>query len=401
MQSVRNDEWGVIERLLPEGGMEAARETRAFLRARYLDSPAPLLRILLFHAVNDAGMRETMAQARASGIAELSQVALFKRLRTAGDWLAWLGAGLCRRLRDEPSLPKGLRPRVVDSTTIQGPASKGITWRLHYALDLRTLTCDWFEVTDVHGGEFLERTPLTPGDVVLADRNFLRPEGVRAAGQNHGHVLIRMRWTHPAMVTPEGNQFQAVTHAGKLSAGKIGEWRVQLCDPQGAPIPGRVVAIRLPAPLAEAAKRRALRQAERAGRRADPRSLVAAQLVMLFTTLPESILNAEAVLELYRYRWQIELAFKRLKQLLQIGQLPHKDPAVARSWILAKLVIALLLETLSRNARVFSPWGYDIGNTRPTSNQPLALDCRVPECNAAGTLPFTRNPRTTKESRGN
>jgi len=79
---------------------------------------------------------------------------------------------------------------------------------------------------------------------------------------------------------------------------------------------------------------------------------------MVFTTIPAPLLGAGEVLELYRCRWQIELAFKRLKQLLKLGRLPHQAPDIARTWILAKLVIALLLETLYRNARAFSPWGY-------------------------------------------
>ena len=105
MQPAANDEWRVIESLLPSGWREAAREQRAFRRARYVKDPAVLLRLLLFHAVNDGGLRETVAQAHASGIATMSQVALLKRLRTAGPWLAWIGAGLCRALRDEPRLP--------------------------------------------------------------------------------------------------------------------------------------------------------------------------------------------------------------------------------------------------------------------------------------------------------
>jgi IS4 transposase len=84
---------------------------------------------------------------------------------------------------------------------------------------------------------------------------------------------------------------------------------------------------------------------------------------MVFTTLPRALLSDVAILELYRYRWQIELAFKRLKQLLKIGRLPHQDPVAAKSWIHAKLVVALLLEMLFRSARAFSPWGYDIKGT--------------------------------------
>src|SRR5512147_3050202 len=96
------DEWGIIEKLLPAGWKEAARTEGAFRRARYLTDPAPLLRVLLFHAVNDGGLRETVAQARVSGIVEMSQVALLKRLRTAGNWLAWLGRELCRSFRERP-----------------------------------------------------------------------------------------------------------------------------------------------------------------------------------------------------------------------------------------------------------------------------------------------------------
>jgi hypothetical protein len=320
--------------------------------------PAVLLRLLLFHAVNDGGLRETVAQARASGIATMSQVALLKRLRTSGKWLAWIGAGLCRALREVPRLPQGLRPRAVDSTTVQGPASKGTDWRVHYALDLTTLTCDWYELTDAHGGELLERTPMRKGDVLLGDRNYLRPAAVRAAVNAGAHVLLRLRWTHSRMWDRGGRDFSALGHARRLKVGQVGEWPVVLRDPEGAPIDGRVIATKLPAPVAAKAERRVVKTSIKKSKTSDPRSLEAAHFVMVFTTLPAAMLAAADVLELYRFRWQIELAFKRLKQLLKLGRLPHKHAQAAQGWILAKLVIALLLETLYRNARAISPWGF-------------------------------------------
>jgi hypothetical protein len=359
MQPVKRDEWSVIELLLPAGWKEAAREHKAFRRARYTMDPASLLRLLLFHAVNSDGLRETVAQARASGIAQMSQVALLKRLRTCSAWLAWLGMQLCRKLREEPRWPQELRPRAIDSTTVQGPASKGTDWRVHYSLDLLSLTCDWFELTDAHGGELLERTPLRKGDVLLGDRNYLRCAGVRTAVKAGAHVLIRLRWTHAAMKLRSGRDFRALTHARRLRVGKVGAWPVQLLDPEGDPIEGRVVIMRLPAPLAAQAERRVTQRSSKKSKRVDPRSLQAAHFVMIFTTVPKQLLSAIDVIELYRYRWQIELAFKRLKQLLKIGRLPHKDPAAAKGWIHAKLLVALLLETLFRNARALSPWGFE------------------------------------------
>lgn len=367
MRAPPKNEWRVIETLLPVGWKDAAKQQKAFQRARYLTEPATLLRLLLFHAVNDGGLRETVAQARASGIARMSQVALLKRLRTSGQWLAWLGAELCRSLREAPRLPQGLRLRAVDSTTVQGPASKGTEWRVHYSLDLITLNCDWYELTDSHGAELLERTPMQKGDVILADRNYLRPVGARAAADAGAHLLVRLRWRHAQMHDEQGRVFYALAHARKLKVGRVGEWPVRLLAPGGKPIRGRVVATKLPAPLAEKGERMAAKSSKKKGNLADPRSLEAAHFVMVFTTLPKALLAARNVLELYRYRWQVELAFKRLKQLLKFGRLPHKDSRSARTWILAKLVVALLLETLYRNARAFSPWGYRLEALSPSA----------------------------------
>lgn len=360
MKPAPKDEWRVIQSLLPTGWREAAREQGAFRRARYMDDPGTLLRLLLFHAVNDGGLRDTVAQAKASQLVSLSQVALLKRLRTSARWLAWIGAGLCREFRADPTLPHGLRPRAVDSTTVQGPASTGTDWRVHYAFDLATLTCDWYEVTDAHGGERLERTPMAPGDVLLADRNYLRPAAVRAAVHAGAYVLLRLRWAHPAMRDVNGRAFHALPRTRTLRVGHVGEWPVHLLDPAGAPLPGRVITIKLPAPLAAKAERRAAKAAAKKHRRPDRRSLTAAHFVMVFTTIPAAILPGPAVLDLYRFRWQIELAFKRLKQLLKLSRLPHQDPLAAQGWILAKLVVALILETLHRTAVAISPWGYHV-----------------------------------------
>lgn len=366
MDAVGGDEWGVIEGLLPSGWKDAARDLGAFRRARYIMDPGPLLRTLLFHAVTDTGLRGTAAQLRASGIAELSQVALLKRLRTSGAWLSWLGQELCKELRECPPLPRGMRVRAVDSTTVQGPASKGTDWRVHYSLDLLTLNCDWHELTDQHTGESLGRVPVQRGDVLLCDRNYLQPEGLRTVTEAGGRVLIRLRWNHSAMTDRRGREFKALAHARKLRVNQVGQWAVRIKSGRRT-IDGRVVAVRLPAPLASRAEGRARRRASKHGyRRADPRSLEAAHFVLLFTTVPKEDLSAVDVLELYRFRWQIELAFKRLKQLLKIGRLPHQEVRAARSWILAKLVVALVLEKLYRKGSYFSPWGFRLKAT-PTS----------------------------------
>jgi hypothetical protein len=86
-ESARLDEdWVVIESLLPPGWKEAARTTGALRRERGFDSPGTLLRVLLMHLVDGCSLRETAARAQAGGLAQVSDVALLNRLRSCGEW---------------------------------------------------------------------------------------------------------------------------------------------------------------------------------------------------------------------------------------------------------------------------------------------------------------------------
>ena len=51
----------------------------------------------------------------------------------------------------------------------------------------------------------------------------------------------------------------------------------------------------------------------------------------------------------------IELAFKRLKSLLGIGRLPVRSEALARSWLFAHLIMALLIEDASKELLASHP----------------------------------------------
>jgi hypothetical protein len=358
-----HSEWAIIEKLLPAGWKEKARELGAFRRTgERLKTPGTLLQLLLFHAANQGGVRDSTAQAAAAGLPRVSGVALLDRMETAGPWLRWIAAGLAADLRAAGRRQEqwALRPRILDGTCVQGPAVKQPDWRLLFTLDLVTLNCDWHELTDGHVAEVtaLERVPVTPGDVLLGDRNFLTHRGTKAVMDQGGHILVRLRWSHPAMVDKRGKKANALGFARTLRPNQVGDWQVELVDPQtDARVPGRIVALRLPHPLAQKA---AIRRAKNKSRKPDPRSIESCEYTFIFTTLPESALSARKVLELYRHRWQVELVFKRLKQILEIGNLPHKRRDRGVSWIMAKLILALLLEKLHRQAMTFSPWGYDL-----------------------------------------
>lgn len=52
----------------------------------------------------------------------------------------------------------------------------------------------------------------------------------------------------------------------------------------------------------------------------------------------------DRVIAIYRLRWRIELAFKRPQSGLGIHRLVARNPVMARNWLLAHLILALMIE---------------------------------------------------------
>ncbi len=141
--------------------------------------------------------------------------------------------------------------------------------------------------------------------------------------------------------------------------GKILDLPVQF-EHEGERFKLRLCAVRKSAAATAAARRHARYEQERKGGMVRETTLELAAYVCVVTSLPAQVISGRQVLELYRCRWQIELAFKRLKSLLSAGHLPKKDPKSCRAWMQAKVLIALLTDKLIIESELFSPWGYGL-----------------------------------------
>jgi hypothetical protein len=365
MDSAAEESWGLLLSLLPADWEQQAVLCGAVERLRGFRSAGDLLRVLLMHAGKGYSLRETAVRARRLGLAEVSDVALLLRMRKVEHW--W--RQLCIGLLQESGWSVGADPRrwnlrAVDGAVVQEPGRTGAQWRIHYSLRLPSLECDSFEITAVQGegtGEKLERLAVAPGDLILADRGFCRPEGVAAVTGQGGGLIVRLHSTSLPLYE-EGRRFAVLEHLRQLTRpGQIGEWGIQVRSAAGW-IPGRLCALRKSERATAQAERRVERKAQKNGKITRPVTLEFARYVPLFTTLPDSDCSAAEILELYRSRWQIELAFKRLKSLAQLGHLPKHDEHAARSWLYGKLLLSLLGQKLARHGRAFSPWGYSLAD---------------------------------------
>jgi IS4 transposase len=111
-----------------------------------------------------------------------------------------------------------------------------------------------------------------------------------------------------------------------------------------APLSARLIIVPLPPDKAEAARRLMRQKARKWGYTASAEALATAGCLMLITSLDATDWPAERVLALYRRRWQVELAFKRLKSLLDLEALRAFDSGLVSAWIHAVLLVALLID---------------------------------------------------------
>lgn len=371
-RSLVEEEWQYVVSLLPRDFEERAFAKLAIRRRRNIATAEDLLRLVLAYSVCDFSLRQLAAWAKVSGLAELSDVAALKRLCGASEWLGdlvmtWLSErGLTRQVPP-------LSVRVVDASVVMAPGGVGVDWRVHAGLDLGAMRLTSLEVTGPDGGETLARHMVAPGEVVLADRGYAHREavaGVLAAG---GHVVVRGNWQNFPLETRAGSAVDVVASLETLAAGEIGDWPVRFRVGRKR-YPVRLIAVKKSAPATAREQKHIRYRAQRKRRRPDPRSLRAAAYVYVITDLPPDILPPAEALELYRLRWQIELAFKRLKSILRLDRLRAHKPQLAKTYLYGKLLAALILDELCETAVAFFPWGFPLFTHPPLS---LALADRA------------------------
>jgi IS4 transposase len=197
-----------------------------------------------------------------------------------------------------------------------------------------------------------------PGDLVMGDRVYARPGGLHHVVAAKGDFLVRLGQRSLSLTQADGTTFDLAKVLDESDRTGSHDVAVQVLDgrdPKREPLAARLVVLKKPPEAAAKACKKALRESQRGGHENNPLSLRAAEHLMLITSLAPDNASPDQLAALYRLRWRIELAFKRLKSLLHIDRLPAKDEGLARAWIFAHLIAALLIEDLSPELRDSPP----------------------------------------------
>jgi IS4 transposase len=157
--------------------------------------------------------------------------------------------------------------------------------------------------------------------------------------------VIRIGWQNLPLQDREGRSFSLTQWLAVQSidpSATPAQVAVWVKTPQGR-FPVRVIARAIPPDKAMLIRQKLRATANKRKTRLDERTLLAAGFVMVVSNLPELTWDASDILALYRFRWQIELVFKRLKSILTFDHLRATDPQLAQVYLLTKLLITLLL----------------------------------------------------------
>ena len=323
---------------------QICRQTGAMRRTRVVKSATELLELCLIHGLSVGSLRTTAAIF--SGCHRpISDVGVLKRLNNAAPFL--------RELLRRMLVPDEFQHRAVDATVLVSPGGTTSDWRMHAVLGLAAdgVQPVAFELTAGAGpdsAEHLMRAPHPPGAVLLGDRGLSSVKQLHAAVTAGHHVLVRVSLGQLAWYAPDGDRVPAerlIAESRGLTPGGCREWPIEVQTREGERVRLRLIACRLSPSAAKRELRKSERVASRKGHR-KPRGITRAQSEWLWivTSLPTTTYSAADAAMLYRLRWQIELYFKHLKSDLAMDKLRAKQPAQVATWVLSKLLLAVLVD---------------------------------------------------------
>jgi hypothetical protein len=320
----------------------SAREHKALQRRRGVRSAEALVHLALLYGPGGLSLRSAASYATEVGIAELCDVSLLDRLRNAGDFLGDVLIHLLADAHGEAASDERLHLSLVDGSTVSVAGSTGTDWRLHARYEPARGRFTDLVVTEATTAEALCCVAVRPGDVLVQDRGYARLRNFAHARDQGADFITRIGWHSVNLFHPDGGRFDLIA-ALSSDGSAVMEHAVRVGTGRNA-VAARLVIARKPPDATECQRKKLYRKASRKGHTTDPRTLLAAGFMMLLTSLPAASAAAAEVVRLYRVRWQIELAFKRLKSLGGFADLQALDPRLARSWLLAHLIAAVLIE---------------------------------------------------------
>jgi len=350
---------------LPEGYEEASRSSKAFKRVREIKTAQDLIKLIFLYVTGGYSQLEMSVIAGSLGIAEISDVAFLKRFAKCREWLEWIISQIIPASIIEYSVPtsfEGYTLVALDASDVTEKGKAKRIFRLHYAINIMRMCAVSFKITSQRVGETLLNFDVKENWIILADRVYGTLTGIEHCLKSKANFVLRLRYGAFKLYNKDGSDFDLLeklrgTTCGTACGTAIDlEVYVQLATLGLTKL--RICATRIPDDKIESVDRRNRRKASKKQAAASPDALTMSHYVVVITALPPSITSDE-ITSLYRLRWQIEIYFKRLKSILDLGNIPLRREDSIFTWLNGKLLVSLLIEQMLSEVS-FSPQRFNL-----------------------------------------
>jgi IS4 transposase len=333
---------------LPKGYEEASGETGALKRRREIKSGYDLIRLVLIYLTGGYSQLEMSVISKSMGIAEISDVGLMKRFSKCGKWLEWILQKLSPKAIVEYKSPKELENYEIVAIDASDVSEKGRSkriFRLHYALNLMKMCAASYKITSQKTGESLQNFDIKKGWLILADRIYGTLTGIEHCLKQNANFILRLRWNAFKLYTKAGDEINLLKILTEATSEKAINIEAYVTLPAQGKTKLRICASRIPDDKLTGVEIRNKKKAIKKQKTPSDEALIMSNYVVVITALPDEI-SADEITRLYRLRWQVELYFKRLKSILDFGNIPLKKEESIFTWLNGKLLVSLLIEQM-------------------------------------------------------
>lgn len=288
--------------------------------------------------------------------ADLANTSWRERFRKSGDWLYWLLSELLRIEMQEPApilkKEKYQRIEIADAShwKLQGKDAK--TWRFHCLYCLCSQRLHQVRITSTKVAEGMGNFIIEQG-VIYVHESASGYRNMMAAISNAGAYAVSALYPGSfPLEDAEGEAFDLPSWLKKFHAKARSIKSISLFyQEDGQRYEVRVVALKRTPEQRERDLRKKKKNAKRNKSTMQQESLYLCNWLLVLTTLPRTDWTAQEVLSLYRARWQIEILFKRIKQLLMTHVLNARTEQTIKATVAALLVSWVLQHEVAAEIR--------------------------------------------------
>lgn len=340
---VFSEEWNKkIFSHLPQNIDEQFKESGSFKRFRGNSDIVTMLKVYFAYAISNLSFLNISIIARALGLANISDTSWRKRLLKIVPFLEMIIAHLLKSFIETNIVKNSPRLLLVDATVVRLQGKAQHLQRVHVCFELNNNIIVQIKVTDEHVAESMSHFSLKSGDIVMGDAAYGTVKNCAYVIRQGADFIFRITPSNFPIYDIMGNR---INRKMLLPVGKE-KIKETLClikekDTKGKVIKThyvRVIVARIPENKIKAAQKRKKAKAKKA------ETIQNAAYVFLVTSLTEESYGKEAITELYRSRWQIELLFKCFKQNLGIKTIRIASQQYAKAMICLWLIIFLITE---------------------------------------------------------